>query len=734
MINVYGFTYPGAMTKIPGYVLVKVGDSIRDVQTRIKEQGDSTEYENKITVGEWNNLKHIKRDYVIHKHLKRLGLHHLDGKGTEWFKIPGSTVNDSYLYIDNLITKLEGKKVRNKVTLRKIQSSTLDKAIDIIAKQKFDINIVANLCPRFGKTIWSLMLFNEITKRYGNRIMLLPAYWLSVHPSSINEVDKYDNFLDIEVVDTDKENCAERLQEILDNGQRAIVPISLHGDIDTWIKKYKWIAALDKKDLFVFSDEGDFGTHAERQKEKLKFLFDFDQNDYTDLNHKFVKVFASGTNMQRLAKCCNEIDGVLYTAYSQLEQSDATIVRRKFFLTHVADLKAEVEQFNVNVMPSWAKIWGKPLGNKAFIDCLFKSLTGKDTLRTELNLANITNDQVDCFMLLVSANKAEMEQIASIAKRSIPDWEFVVLNGDYTTNKDAEYVTETAINKARHDKKSGVIVIANQMGSRSYSIPEIQATVIAYDRGSVDATTQKVSRCLTPGNTFDGTAKTHGYIVDLSFDPNRAENVERLILEEAIQIQRSDNVDFTAAVKYVLSSIDLFKLNGYGSMVEVKEEDMFRILGDNENLLRVADISVDIAAALESGIFDILSNVNATGKNKGNKKPVVGEGVKNSVTDGDDKKQTVSDKEKRNIEKIINSAIRALNMSATSVYDLAETGDSYRECLEVIAARPVYNTEFKELFGVSADDALTLVKQRVLNDAILDVVVQNSKTLYSPFN
>jgi hypothetical protein len=251
---------------------------------------------------------------------------------------------------------------------------------------------------------------------------------------------------------------------------------------------------------------------------------------------------------------------------------------------------------------------------------------------------------------------------------------------------------------------------------------------------------QKVSRCLTPATKenpmFNGsTKKEYGHIVDLSFDPNRAENIERLILEEAIQVQRSDDVDFTTAVRYVLTSVDLFKMNEFGYAEEVTEADMFNILGDNDNLLKVADVAVDIATAIQSGLFDIFANVNASGKAKDSKKAVIGANAINAVTKGAKSgKHDLTDKDKKNIEKIINEAIRSLNMSATSVYDLANGGENYRECLTLIESDSDLDNEFRELFGIGAGDAITLVDARALPQAILDVIVQNSKMVDKIFN
>ena len=267
MINLYAYTYPSATKKYPGYILTKVGDSTRQTNVRIGEQGGAAEWESKIHVGAWNNLQTIKRDHDVHKVLTKRGLHNQDGLGKEWFIIPSKTVNEAANYIDTLVADFEGKKVRNKIKLRKLQQKALDEALDIIVRGGDTATIIAHLCPRFGKTIWALMLFNEATKRYGNRVMLLPAYWLSVHKSFMNELGAYDDFLDIALVED-----AKSAKNALENNQRIIIPVSLHGDYDEWTKKNRWVRKIDNNDIFVFADEGDFGTHSENQIKKLEYI------------------------------------------------------------------------------------------------------------------------------------------------------------------------------------------------------------------------------------------------------------------------------------------------------------------------------------------------------------------------------------------------------------------------------------------------------------------------------
>jgi hypothetical protein len=258
-----------------GFILAKIGDSHRDTDIRIAEQGGAAEWEGKVKIGEWNDVKKIDRDFRLHEVLTKRGLwHKSDNAGNEWFKIPGKNAADVRKYVDELIAEFEGERVRPAVKLRNIQAHNLDKAMDIIASvTKNAASIIANLCPRFGKTIWALMLFNRISKKYGNRVMLLPAYWLSVHSSFESELDRFKDFQDIKCIYPDSPEAWKEAWLHIEQGLRIVIPISLHGDYDEWIKKHEWISTIPNEEIFVFADEGDFGTHAENQVAKLNYLF-----------------------------------------------------------------------------------------------------------------------------------------------------------------------------------------------------------------------------------------------------------------------------------------------------------------------------------------------------------------------------------------------------------------------------------------------------------------------------
>lgn len=447
----------------------------------------------------------------------------------------------------------------------------------------------------------------------------------------------------------------------------------------------------------------------------------------------FIKVVASGTNVQRLAKTAGQdVDGIVYTAYAQLERNEPGVILRKFFRSSVAAIREEIQKMDETVMPSWTKIWNEPEANEFFITSLIQGFIGRNSLHRELNLSYMARERVSCFIILTSANKAPMNRARDIIEKATEgDYAVICLNGDITSNRKAERETRIVIEKAKIAGKKGVIIITNQMGSRSYSVPEIQTSVMCYDSGSVDASLQKVSRVGTPGNTYHGTKKVYGYIVDLSFNPNRNENIERLIIEEAIMLQRSGEpgvTDFPKAVSYFLASANVYNLGQYGIIEEVREEDLFSIFSDQETLLRIADVTVDVKKAIDSGIFDILSKV-LSQKEKKNKKDAANEGVKNKI-----KKEPITEAERKErdkaikeAEEIINRAIRSLNMSATTVFFLSEgMGSTYRECIQYISASQ-YIEEFIEFYGIHPNNVIDLLDGEVLNELILDTIVQNSK-------
>jgi hypothetical protein len=460
----------------------------------------------------------------------------------------------------------------------------------------------------------------------------------------------------------------------------------------------------------------------------------------------FVKVFASGTNIKRVAKAAGgNVDISLFASYSTLEATEPGIVKRKFFCTDVSDVSATVQAFKDEDQPTWSKIWKAPNKNKPFISTLVKRLAGQDedTLDERLNLSAMVNgasgETVRCFMLLTSADKAGMDQAAKIIADALPTFAIKVLNGNHTTNEKAEAEVKTLIRdqvRAPNGElaKEGLILITNQMASRSFSVSEIEATVIAYDRGAVDALEQKNSRCLTPGRKLNGEVKDFGAIVDLGFDTNRSENTDLLVLNEILMVQREQELEsFSSAAKIVLNSMNLFRVDGYGRVKVISEEEMTRRFSEADNLLEIVNITADINTLVQSDIGQRLAVELAGLKDaKSGKKATLTKNAKSTITEGGKNNsalQRTDEKELKNLQAIMNRAIKAINQSATSVALMVLDGDSFQDCIAKIVCDDGLSEEFEDLWGVRPQLVLEVVELGVLNLPILDTLVMLSKNI-----
>ena len=141
-------------------------------------------------------------------------------------------------------------------------------------------------------------------------------------------------------------------------------------------------------------------------------------------------------------------------------------------------------------------------------------------------------------------------------------------------------------------------------------------------------------------------------------------------------------------------------------------------------------VTADVKAALD--IIEDLKQVN-TLNGKDSKSEKISIDAKSTIREGETAPK-LSPSEEARMQKILNNAIRALNMSATSVFELAGSGETYRECITVISDNSKDIEEFEELFGVGPAIVESMLDRDMLNEPILDVIVQNSKRVVdNPF-
>jgi predicted GIY-YIG superfamily endonuclease len=158
-----------------------------------------------------------------------------------------------------------------------LQEIAILQCLDAIENEETDsVNIVAELCARFGKTLTYLELF----RRLDNDVMILPSYMHSVFTSFENEIigkykdekiGKWSNFRDFKVIDTrENDNWIEKFNNNLGKS-KLVVFISIQTPEDSF-SKFDIIKDIDSKRKFVVVDEADFGAHTENSQKVIDYI------------------------------------------------------------------------------------------------------------------------------------------------------------------------------------------------------------------------------------------------------------------------------------------------------------------------------------------------------------------------------------------------------------------------------------------------------------------------------
>ena len=283
-----------------------------------------------------------------------------------------------------------------------------------------------------------------------------------------------------------------------------------------------------------------------------------------------------------------------------------------------AAIKAGEVSDDFKELPSWSKFAANPMKSKGFfvrvLEALFKGTGGHDELNVDNLLENWTGD-ARVAMMFVSADNAQMAMIDKIANEALDAYRVVTLsggvkyNGVKVTQKNCQQIVSEVVEQAQKDNKS-VLIISNIMGQRSFSIPEITELYLAYDRGEMGATLQKMSRTLTPGEIN----KT-GRIFSLSFDPNRDDKFDAMVIETAVNIKRRKNMRSLAeALRTVLNTVDIFSCTKNGAIAMDKDtylaaalarKAVSRVLGKTINL---STCSKEVLEAIAQGNAEYLRN------------------------------------------------------------------------------------------------------------------------------
>jgi len=616
--------------------------------------------------------------------------------------------------IQQCAAKLNPLHKKQSVLLRNIQTQIINQVTADIRQNGLATNFVCELAPRVGKTVLFLSLAKKIQQLWGHQSMFIMAYGvgLSVKTSYQNEISRYIDFANQQFIDAADIQAQQQYQQACLDGKMPVVFISLNPQAE---QRYEWIKQLSHTHIALL-EETDFGSHTDSQVEKVEYI----------LSGKTITRFnASGTNSGRLAKAFgkNAIHRILSVPYCMVEQDHSIpnrVIRRFYNMLFNPNMNKLLEDFESDVLPTLNKILENAWAQEKFIAALFKDLLGYQPIYG-MNLSQAAGEIINHLMLFVNISKKSMQALAEIIEKHCDEHKVLILNGDHTDNKQAEALTREALVRVQNGFYPGrdkLLVITNMMGTRSYSIAEIQACVFMQDGGDVYPYMQKYSRCLTPGE-----GKKFGHIFDFAFDPSKTRLSIMSVAVEAALLIRKQNNTYPEAVRQVLNSVNIRDMVS-GQWIDA--EQVILQFEDNNKLLEIANahtrISIADLTAEEISAFAELakrstgskaekSNIDktiATGKTFLPGKPATGCAKKNPC------------------KVIVEKAIRMINASATTVLALCNyQADSFLECIVIIDADSKMRAEFLELYGVYPDTFLRLANR--LEISTLDIIVKMSK-------
>ena len=586
----------------------------------------------------------------------------LDGKSgsTEWF--------DTYKPMDNEITRLVSGYIKDftgKTGLKKyidriyqayIKNLILD---DISTGSK---NIGAELAARYGKTAWCLNTFDES----GKRILLLPSYVLTAHSSFEKTLNKYSNFNDMVYIkdkDIDFEDVIKNEKE-----KKIVVAISLHTPEDSW-KKYKCINDISAEEKIAFMDEADYGTHTKNSRRILNLL-GCETNIY--MTGTSIDRAISGLTIDKIHQWCY-MDMLLWEkgehplVENPNKGSSEVIIPNlyKISLPNSDNIQKDLPEL---FQTKWSKLLKDVKGNSFILKTIIKSMFNdsidnpKHYELSQLSLSKITEANVS-MIFGGFPNKVQHNNFVRLVSTCLgDDFEVRKINGDETTNRKVEEEVKKVVAKAKIEGKK-VILISKDMGSRSFSVSEIDVVFLMYDNGSLSQTIQKSSRAFTPGKTYYGEEKKDGVIVTLSLDANREtlDTVDQYIIGEAIRLSNDDE-SIQESIKRIARSFNIFESDLNGKM-KVEPDKYANELLSKTKLSDIASFSIKFNELNEEDLFDNFL-FEKHSKQLTNKEKVVVNitNVKTFVDDEDDEDKEKTEKEKDNTNNTLRNIVHLVKV------------------------------------------------------------------------
>ena len=264
-------------------------------------------------------------------------------------------------------------------------------------------------------------------------------------------------------------------------------------------------------------------------------------------------------------------------------------------------------------LPSWSKFAAKPVRAKGFftnmLQAVFEGKGNDNSLNVDDQTGRKAKEGMKVAMMFLpgSTTNDNLKEIKPIAEQALRGFRIVLVSGaEDMSNATAEREVKDAIELAEKQNQH-VLILSAGMAQRSFSIPQITELYLAYDTGDNGATIQKMSRTLTPHRV----GKV-GRVVSLSFDPNRDDKFDAMMIETAQNYKKNQSIkDLKQALRDVLRTVDIFKCQQDGAVkIEVDEfleqalarNSIDRVIG---KVAPLSELSTAMISALAQGKSEV---------------------------------------------------------------------------------------------------------------------------------
>jgi hypothetical protein len=353
----------------------------------------------------------------------------------------------------------------------------------------------------------------------------------------------------------------------------------------------------------------------------------------------------------------------------------------------------------------------------------------------KLNLSGALEDEIKVVQIFTACRECkELNKFASLVKNILGDV-FIVetLTGEFTSNDKSEERVKSAIARGKMEGK-GVIILTMDMGSRSFSIPEIHPVILMLDNGSINPITQKISRAFTPGEKHNGEIKKVGSVVALSVDSNRVDIIDSILVREATRSQIPGE-SLEKALRRVLMSINIFSIDDNNDRINLaKDTNYWEEICNRVDITRLADSATCYENFLDDPqVLEILLDVigektkwkDFSTSESNTQLPTNTSTYKERMESHRRRIEGMDPNSREELLKKLKQSISKINNRIGNILEINDFQDkSLIETFSDISSDKLKSIALEELVGINPLEAIILIDKGVLNTNLLDVYIK----------